>query len=60
MIVQAFSTASYARCCIQKIYPLNLEMLPNEIQNPEFIRWGANEQKPEGFDFGNSPSTTSK
>jgi 2-phosphosulfolactate phosphatase len=59
-VFRAFSTACYAFSKgIQRIYPVgNLERayLMKE-QNPAYILVGErNEQKPEGFDFGNSPS----
>jgi 2-phosphosulfolactate phosphatase len=59
-VFRAFSTACYAfGNGIQKIYPVgNLEKAYQlKQQNPNFILVGErNEQKPEGFDFGNSPS----
>jgi 2-phosphosulfolactate phosphatase len=59
-VFRAFSTACYAfGSNIQRIYPVgNLEKAYQmKQQNPEFILVGErNEQKPEGFDFGNSPS----
>jgi len=59
-VFRAFSTACYAiGNGIQCIYPVgDLEIAYKmKEQNPEFILVGErNEQKPEGFDFGNSPS----
>jgi 2-phosphosulfolactate phosphatase len=59
-VFRAFSTACYAYGAnIQRIYPVgDLEKAYQlKQQNPEFILVGErNEQKPEGFDFGNSPS----
>lgn len=59
-VFRAFSTACYAfGNGIQRIYPVgNLdEAYQLKQQNPDFILVGErNEQKPEGFDFGNSPS----
>jgi len=59
-VFRAFSTACYAfGNGIQRIYPVgNLESAYQlKAQNPEYILVGErNEQKPEGFDFGNSPS----
>ena len=59
-VFRAFSTACYAfGNGIQRIYPVgNLERAYQlKVQNPEYILVGErNEQKPEGFDFGNSPS----
>ncbi len=59
-VFRAFSTACYAfGSNIQRIYPVgDLEKAYQmKLQNPEFILVGErNEQKPEGFDFGNSPS----
>ncbi len=59
-VFRAFSTACYAfGNGIQRIYPVgDLEMAYQmKQQNPDFILVGErNEQKPEGFDFGNSPS----
>ena len=59
-VFRAFSTACYAfGNGIQRIYPVgNLEKAYQlKHENPEFILVGErNEQKPEGFDFGNSPS----
>lgn len=59
-VFRAFSTACYAiGNGIQRIYPVgDLEIAYKmKEQNPEFILVGErNEQKPVGFDFGNSPS----
>ncbi len=59
-VFRAFSTACYAfGNGIQRIYPVgDLEKAYQlKQQNPEFILVGErNEQKPEGFDYGNSPS----
>lgn len=59
-VFRAFSTACYAfDAGIQRIYPVgDLEKAYLlKQQNPDFILVGErNEQKPEGFDFGNSPS----
>ena len=59
-VFRAFSTACYAfGNGIQRIYPVgNLERAYQlKARNPEYILVGErNEQKPEGFDFGNSPS----
>ncbi|MDO8928523.1 MAG: 2-phosphosulfolactate phosphatase [Bacteroidota bacterium] len=59
-VFRAFSTACYAiGNGIQRIYPVgDLQMAYKmKEQNPEFILVGErNERKPEGFDFGNSPS----
>lgn len=59
-VFRAFSTACYAfGNGIHRIYPVgNLEEAYQlKEQNQEFILVGErNEQKPEGFDFGNSPS----
>ena len=59
-VFRAFSTACYAYGNgIQRIYPVgDLEIAYKmKEQNPEFILVGErNEQKPVGFDFGNSPS----
>ncbi len=59
-VFRAFSTACYAfGNGIERIFPvgdLNQAYLMKR-QNPEYILVGErNEQKPEGFDFGNSPS----
>lgn len=59
-VFRAFSTACYAfGNGIQRIYPVgDLEKAYEmKAENPEFILVGERfEQKPEGFDFGNSPS----
>ena len=59
-VFRAFSTACYAfGNGIQRIYPVGELEIAYKMkeQNPEFILVGErNEQKPEGFDFGNSPS----
>ena len=59
-VFRAFSTACYAYGSnIKRIYPVgDLEKAYQLKQiNPEYILVGErNEQKPEGFDFGNSPS----
>jgi len=59
-VFRAFSTACYAfDRGIQRIYPVgDLEKAYQlKQQNPAFILVGErNEQKPKGFDFGNSPS----
>lgn len=59
-VFRAFSTTCYAfGNGIQRIYPVgDLEKAYQlKQQHPEFILVGErNEQKPEGFDFGNSPS----
>jgi 2-phosphosulfolactate phosphatase len=59
-VFRAFSTACYAiDAGIQGIYPVgDLEKAYQmKLENPDFILVGErNEQKPEGFDFGNSPS----
>ncbi|MDP2337857.1 MAG: 2-phosphosulfolactate phosphatase [Bacteroidota bacterium] len=59
-VFRAFSTACYAfGNGVQRIYPVgDLEKAYQlKQQNSEFILVGErNEQKPEGFDFGNSPS----
>ncbi len=59
-VFRAFSTACYAfGNGIQRIYPVgDLEKAYQlKQQNPEFILVGErNEQKPKGFDYGNSPS----
>lgn len=59
-VFRAFSTTCYAfGNGIKRIFPvgdLNTAYLMKQ-QNPEYILVGErNEQKPEGFDFGNSPS----
>ncbi|MDP2887588.1 MAG: 2-phosphosulfolactate phosphatase [Bacteroidota bacterium] len=59
-VFRAFSTACYAiGNGIQRIYPVGDLQIAYKMkeQNPEFILVGErNEQKPVGFDFGNSPS----
>ncbi len=59
-VFRAFSTACYAiDKGVKKIYPVgNINLAFNlKKENPDFILVGErNEQKPEGFDFGNSPS----
>lgn len=59
-VFRAFSTACYAfGNDIQRIYPVGSLEKAYELKklNPEYILVGErNEQKPEGFDFGNSPS----
>ena len=59
-VFRAFSTACYAfGNGIQRIYPVGDLEKAYELkrQNPGYILVGErNEQKPEGFDFGNSPS----
>jgi len=59
-VFRAFSTTCYAfGSGIVKIFPVgNLEKAYQlKQQNPDFILVGErNEQKPKGFDFGNSPS----
>jgi 2-phosphosulfolactate phosphatase len=59
-VFRAFSTACYAfGNGIQRIYPVgDLEIAYQmKQQHPDYILVGErNEQKPEGFDFGNSPS----
>jgi len=59
-VFRAFSTACYAfGGGVERIFPVgDLEKaFQLKQQNPEFILVGErNEQKPEGFDFGNSPS----
>ncbi len=59
-VFRAFSTACYAFYNgIERIYPVgNLEKAYSlKQQNPDYILVGEREeQKPEGFDFGNSPS----
>ncbi|MCY1722440.1 2-phosphosulfolactate phosphatase [Prolixibacteraceae bacterium Z1-6] len=59
-VFRAFSTACYAiEKGIQKIYPVgNIELAYLlKKHNSDFILAGErNEQKPKGFDFGNSPS----
>jgi 2-phosphosulfolactate phosphatase len=59
-VFRAFSTACYAfGNGVQRIYPVGdlAKAYQMKDKNPEFILVGErNEQKPEGFDFGNSPS----
>jgi 2-phosphosulfolactate phosphatase len=59
-VFRAFSTACYAYGSnIQRIYPVGDLEKAYQLKklNPEYILVGErNEQKPEGFDFGNSPS----
>lgn len=59
-VFRAFSTACYAfGNGIQRIYPVGdlAEAYRLKEQNPGYLLVGErNEQKPEGFDFGNSPS----
>ena len=59
-VFRAFSTACYAfGNGVQRIYPVGdlAKAYQLKEKNPEFILVGErNEQKPEGFDFGNSPS----
>lgn len=59
-VFRAFSTACYAiQMGITKIYPVGDIGKAYELkkQNPGFLLVGErNEQKPEGFDFGNSPT----
>lgn len=59
-VFRAFSTACYASDCgASRIFPIGDIGLAYEIkkQNPDFVLIGErNEQKPPGFDFGNSPS----
>lgn len=59
-VFRAFSTACYAfENGIEKIYPVgNIELAYQlKQENTEYILVGErNEQKPEGFDFGNSPT----
>lgn len=59
-VFRAFSTACYAfGCGTSKIFPIGDIKLAYEIKgkNPDYMLIGErNEQKPEGFDFGNSPS----
>jgi 2-phosphosulfolactate phosphatase len=59
-VFRAFSTACYAYANgIERIYPVgDLDQAYRlKQQNPDYILVGErNEQKPEGFDFGNSPS----
>ena len=59
-VFRAFSTACYAfGCGASKIFPIGDIKIAYEIksENPDFMLIGErNEQKPLGFDFGNSPS----
>lgn len=59
-VFRAFSTACYAfNAGIQRIYPVGdlNEAYRLKKENPDYILVGErHEQKPEGFDFGNSPS----
>ena len=59
-VFRAFSTACYAfGNGVDRIYPVGdlKEAYQLKLQNPDYILVGErNEQKPEGFDFGNSPS----
>lgn len=59
-VFRAFSTACYAFAAgVSKIYPVgNIDQAYQlKDKNPEFILMGERfERKPEGFDFGNSPS----
>jgi 2-phosphosulfolactate phosphatase len=59
-VFRAFSTACYAfDCGANRIFPIGEIEDAYQIknQNPDFVLIGErNEQKPPGFDFGNSPS----
>ncbi len=59
-VFRAFSTACYAfGCGALKIFPIGDIRVAYEIKrkNPDYVLVGErNEQKPAGFDFGNSPS----
>lgn len=59
-VFRAFSTACYAfEAGIRRIYPVGDLAVAYQLkeQNRDYILVGErNEQKPEGFDFGNSPS----
>ncbi len=59
-VFRAFSTACYAiDAGIEKIYPVGDIDLAFQLKktNPDFLLVGErNEQKPPGFDFGNSPT----
>jgi len=59
-VFRAFSTACYAfDCGVNRIFPIGEIGLAYQLkeQNPDFVLIGErNEQKPPGFDFGNSPS----
>lgn len=63
-VFRAFSTACYAfGLGASKIIPVGDIFLARQLKNqhPEFILMGErNEQKPSGFDFGNSPSQLTK
>jgi len=63
-VFRAFSTACYAfDCGALKIFPIGEIEKAYDIkdQNPDFVLVGErNEQKPPGFDFGNSPSQLPK
>jgi len=59
-VFRAFSTACYAfECGASRIFPIGDIELAYQLKdkNPDFVLVGErNEQKPPGFDFGNSPS----
>jgi len=59
-VFRAFSTACYAfECGASRIFPIgDIELAYQlKVKNPDFVLVGErNEQKPPGFDFGNSPS----
>jgi len=59
-VFRAFSTACYAfNLGADRIFPIGDISLAYQLkkENPDYILVGErNEQKPEGFDFGNSPS----
>jgi len=59
-VFRAFSTACYAmECGIEEIFPVgNIERAYQlKEAHPDYLLVGErNEQKPEGFDFGNSPT----
>lgn len=59
-VFRAFSTACYAFANgVERIYPVGdlKKAYQLKLLNPDYILVGErNEQKPEGFDFGNSPS----
>ena len=59
-VFRAFSTACYAfDCGVNRIFPIGEIGVAYQLkeQNPDFVLIGErNEQKPPGFDFGNSPS----
>jgi 2-phosphosulfolactate phosphatase len=63
-VFRAFSTACYAfELGAEKIIPVGNIDVSYELKknNPEYVLVGErNEQKPEGFDFGNSPSLLAK